>query len=740
MPDISTRFHSTLPQLAVLFLAATLAACGDSSSSDPDDDTGEPTPLTITGTVSAPGGTLAFNPPTGLKRWLATLFGAPAHAALTNTGPVDGATVSLIQIDGNGAQVGDAIATATTANGGAYTLSAPSGFTAGSTYVIKAAGSVSTLNAFVTGTTVDVDPSTEAVKELIIGAVAGGSLSGVSVSEIETLQQTVQEQIQELDTTPATTGDYVTGLTTFSQNDEETSNILSSLVSAATISGTVKDASNNALAGVRMVVRDHSNWVTRAIGKTGSDGSFSVNVPAGDYIVGAINTSTSNTAASEWYTAGGGSANQFSAEKVTVATTTALDFVLDNGGRVGGTVKASDGATPLHGIRVVLRDFTNDTPAFIAVTKTDGTFAVNVKPGTYTVTARNTTMQPYASSVYNGAASGGTVTGGGGDASQGTPIVITENSTITTDFTLADGYRIAGLVGDGAAADPLSSPLTGIAVRFYKAPNDATNGAFVDGLRSNKAGRYRLWLKPDVYDVLARGQIASAVDITAANALATNFVANVGAVTATIKDSGGNAVPQAKVRVYDSGFEYKGFEVSNGDGTVTIYSNVTDDHVVEIKIDNGQMIGSTIYSGFTRLLDGDVVPFTLGQTLPIDSDTGGTTPFPTVTLPAGGVLSGTVTAQTGGTPLANVIVQVRKGGTGNNARFVSTRTQSDGTYSVSVPDSVLGGAYDRVCAFIPPLPATTGCSNDGYAVANNVTVTASQTTDQDFVIVIPVIP
>ena len=717
-----------LPLATLVLSSVFLSACGGSSS-----DPANTTTLTVSGTVSAPGGTLAFNPPTGLKRFFASIFGAPVQAALANTGAVDGAAVSLIQIDSSGAQVGSAIATATTANGGAYTLSALSTtFSASSAYVIKVSGSVSTLNAFVTGTTVDVDPSTEAVKQLVISTLAGGSLSRVSVAEIQSLHSALEEQIQELDATPGTTSDYVSGLTAFSQNDEETSNILASIVSDAVITGSVKDANNSALAGVRIVVRDHSNWVTRAVGKTGSDGSFSVNVPAGDYIVAALNTATTHTAASEWYTAGGGAANQFSADKVTVATAspTTLDFVLANGGRISGTIKATDGTTPLHGLRVVLRDFSNDTPAFSVRTKLDGSFAVNLQPGSYTVTARNTTMQAYAGAIYNG------VTGGGDNATQGTPVVVAQDGLLTTDFTLALGYSIAGLVGNGS----VDSPLLGVAVRFYKASNDATNGAFVDGVRSNKLGRYRLWLKPALYEVMARGQTAG-VSISTDNA--TNFIANVGAVTATIKDASGNPVPQAKVRVYDANDNsFKGFEVSNGDGTVTVYSKTTAtdnttaiDHYVEVKIDNGQMIGSSIYLGRTRLTDGDSVPFILGSMRPIDSGTGGTTPFPTVTLSQGGVLSGTVTAAAGGAPLANVIVQVRRGGTGTGARFVSTRTQADGTYSISLPAvSSPGTTYDRVCAFVPPLSATGGCNTTGYALADGVVVTANQTKDQDFMI------
>src|SRR5262245_6490834 len=54
----------------------------------------------MSGTLSAPGGALAFNARTGPQRLLAEFFGRDAWAALTGTSPVAGATVKLIQIDG----------------------------------------------------------------------------------------------------------------------------------------------------------------------------------------------------------------------------------------------------------------------------------------------------------------------------------------------------------------------------------------------------------------------------------------------------------------------------------------------------------------------------------------------------------------------------------------------------------------------------------------------------------------
>ncbi len=96
-------------------------------------------------------------------------------------------------------------------------------------------------------------------------------------------------------------------------------------------------------------------------------------------------------------------------------------------------------------------------------------------------------------------------------------------------------------------------------------------------------------------------------------------------------------------------------------------------------------------------------------------------------MPAGAVLSGTVTK--GGTPVDGAIVQVRSGGSTGAFRFVSTRTQSDGTYTISLP----AGTYNRVCAFdvgtTCPGTAATGAT---YKFVDGVIMTADVPKTVDF--------
>jgi len=83
--------------LLTSFLVLSLAGCGgggDQKSVLQGGDT-----QTITGLVSAPGGTVAFNTPKFIQRIFDLLFGETAQAAQTNLAGVAGTKVNLIEID-----------------------------------------------------------------------------------------------------------------------------------------------------------------------------------------------------------------------------------------------------------------------------------------------------------------------------------------------------------------------------------------------------------------------------------------------------------------------------------------------------------------------------------------------------------------------------------------------------------------------------------------------------------------
>jgi hypothetical protein len=685
------------PVLAIC-MASALAACSSGGSSGSS--------TAVSGTVSAPGGTIAFFKPHGVDRLVDVFLPSSAYAGITGISTVAaGIPIKLIEVDSSGTQVGADIATGTTGTGGTYSLTVPAGFTPGPQYVVVATDGVS-VEARVTSTTVDIDPVTNVASGII---TTGGSLANLTAADADFIADSVESLAQNVDSTTNNTMSTLTSaFTTAVQENVDASNIINSMSASGQICGTVTDSNSAALANVVIVVRDFKDWVTRAKTRTDSTGAYCLHVPVagatnpdggtftGNYIVGAINATGLSYAASEWWTIGGGANNQFSAEKISVPDTTTVtkDFQLAAaGGRIAGTIYATDGTTPLENIGVVIRDYQSDEPVVFTRSKADGTFRVNVAPGKYTVTARNFSLQPYAGGSYNGPTSGtSTPVTPGTSAADATPVTVTASTTTHTPFQLSAGAKIAGQVTDG------TNPQPGINVRFYDNSGTTKQGAFIDGRPVNKAGNYRIWLQAGNYTVEARGQ-SSDVTASISTPVAASFTSSsIQTITAVLQDGSMNPVSQAKVSVYNNDsvtpdYSKQGMEVSDSDGEVTLYTSKAN-NLVEFKLDGGQTtLGSSVYLGQTALLSG--------------TNAAQGTDLGTIQLPSGGELTGVVT-DAGGNPLANALVTIRSGGTGNGARFVTTRSQSDGTYTVSLP----AGTYNRVCAVYPGL-ALTSCPGNG---------------------------
>ena len=89
------------------------------------------------------------------------------------------------------------------------------------------------------------------------------------------------------------------------------------------IIGEVLDAEGRPIAGAVVRYHDPADYgvdMHTAKAKTDSSGDYCVNVPDGDYIVGALNFTGTSTAASEWWHTSGTKYSQIDAEKVTVAS------------------------------------------------------------------------------------------------------------------------------------------------------------------------------------------------------------------------------------------------------------------------------------------------------------------------------------------------------------------------------------------------------------------------------------
>ena len=253
--------------LMLFGMASVITACGGGGGGSGGGQPPPPATTNISGSVSAPGGAIAFNPPTGVRKFFAEIFGAPAVADIPGSSLVGaGVTVSLIQIDATGAQVGSPLATATTDLNGAFSLAAPASFVPGPQYVIRAEGaSTSSIDAMVTGTTVKVDPSTQATETLILGSVSGTQLASLTSGSVTALQTEVNQVILDagLTSSSGTVSAVVASIDNAGATSETVTNLATSLAQAGVIAGKVTNSSGAAIAGIKVLARDYNNWVTR---------------------------------------------------------------------------------------------------------------------------------------------------------------------------------------------------------------------------------------------------------------------------------------------------------------------------------------------------------------------------------------------------------------------------------------------------------------------------------------------
>lgn len=381
----------------------------------------------ITGTVGAPGGTLA------LQR---NFFVGAAHAHVPGLQAVVGATVELTE-------GGKVLASGKTDARGVYAFAAPARFQPGPRYIVRATNGSRSLEAFVTALRTNIDPATDATAKLLLRHAA--LLRATDVQEVLPL---VQHLAWEVDLPAAHSGAALAAmLREAASNDEEIFNIVASLGAGAEIHGRVTDAAKKPLARITVLVRDAASGVVRAMGHTDAQGRYRVRVTPGDYAISAQNETAASMAASE---------------RAKASTGVACNFELAPGGRVSGLVTAPNGAR-LTNVRVKLRDARGAVAQ--ARTQDDGSYRFNVAPGAYVLLAENTTLQPFASNL------------------PGTPVAIKRGGDLTANLVLAEGEMVSGVAAPGTS------------VRIV----DAETRQPVHVLRTNRAGRYRLWLKPGRY-------------------------------------------------------------------------------------------------------------------------------------------------------------------------------------------------------------------------------------------------
>lgn len=240
---------------------------------------------------------------------------------------------------------------------------------------------------------------------------------------------------------------------------------------AGALSGTVRDAVTGApVAGVQ---------VSACSGSPPPCGDVAVTDAAGHYrLDDVLPYSYIVTAVSRAHIA------QAYPTPVTIAAgfeTAGVDFALDPGGKIGGTVRRAAAGEPLANVSIIV--YSGDKYAGSVTTGADGSYLYSgLDTGSYTVQASAPDVSPaVANQIYAGKDCSPDC-----DRDAATPVAVTRGQeTKGVDFPLDDGGTIAGTVRDASNNAPLAGIrvlIDGIyATRRYVSTTTDANGRYDSG-------------------------------------------------------------------------------------------------------------------------------------------------------------------------------------------------------------------------------------------------------------------
>ena len=160
------------------------------------------------------------------------------------------------------------------------------------------------------------------------------------------------------------------------------------LLDGATVTGTVHAAGGGAaLAGVEIVFSNYEDGIHMASAKVESDGSYLINLIPGVYRILAVNSTTA-AYASLYYDGSSGSNNSNMAIPVSLAagTETSINFTLETGAELTGTITDGASSNPVISARVRI-DLAGDTNYGSEISDRQGYYHIWLKPQSYDVYA-----------------------------------------------------------------------------------------------------------------------------------------------------------------------------------------------------------------------------------------------------------------------------------------------------------------------------------------------------------------
>lgn len=421
-------------------------------------------------------------------------------------------------------------------------------------------------------------------------------------------------------------------------------------------------------------------------------GFFEVgSLPPGDYYVLADpDPDAGQTQIDEYY---GGSYDISSATLVTVVDqfVSGIDIDLEQGGSITGAIENTEG-NPLGSIDLDLFDADRNLHSANATTDASGAYKFEGLPsGNYYVRADPETGTKLVDVLYPDALKWKSAT---------LVSVVAEQTTSSINFTLEIGNRLRGFLYDAITLDPLYE----YDMDLYDMegdllfPTDVSNAS-----GESKPGRYNFrFLPPGEYLVKAdpdeaTGYIVEYFDGSISKAGATVITLEAGVdnngndiyldqgrwISGTVRDTGGTPLEGIDLDIYDAtGVRMPATTLTAVDGTYALGPVPDGEYYVRADpdVELGQYYVS-YYFGNTPDRDlSTLVSVSGGDSTGIDFD-----------LPAGGVITGTITG-TGGSPLENMDMDIYDAA-GNQLAY-DDKSEADGTYLIG---PVPAGQYLLKC-------------------------------------------
>ena len=217
--------------------------------------------------------------------------------------------------------------------------------------------------------------------------------------------------------------------------------------------------------------------------ETGPDGSYTLSLPSGTYIVKACpNCSRVDDYLDQWY-GGGSSPHRRDASLISLTApgiTANINFVLSVGGSISWWVRKTDGRTPIDNLHVFAKDYQTDVRIAGTETGRNGSYTLNLPTGTYVVKSCPGCSRQglFVAEWYDD------VVG----RNEATPVRVTASeSSPNINFNLKVDATISGRVVDGQTGLPIS----GMEVRARLNKRD------VSETRTGSDGAYNLQGVPD---------------------------------------------------------------------------------------------------------------------------------------------------------------------------------------------------------------------------------------------------